>query len=352
MPNDITNVIQLYGDEDKIHEILEAVKNDEHGIGTIDFNKLIPMPDSLNIESGSKTNKALKVYKEFVSEYMLKNGITQIDASTIPKVSEDAFLKERKDIEEDEWNLGKQAFENQEKYGTPTWYEWRTNCWDTKWNAFDFEEPQNRKTNEIRFNTAWSAPHSILRKLSELYPEIDIEHRWTDENIGENCGQKNYLGGEAIEEYYPNGDVESIDFSLEVLGYEAADYGLALNASGSRYISVDHDEFDLIELLGKPALFTNTRLTNSDILGGLYCYHLRESDTGEGFCSVEPKVLVNHGGSVITAEPLDFGTAGYISFTDETAPNFLNQKATMFQLLCGELDQTEDETPQIGTIKY
>lgn len=209
------------------------------------------MPESLNIESGCKTDKALKAYKEFVLEYMLKNGIAQIDASTIPKVSEDAYLKERKDIEEDEWSLGKRAYENQSKYGTPTWFERRVDNWDTKWNAYGFDEPQNRKTNEIRFNTAWSAPHTVLEKLSELYPEIQIEHSWADEDIGRNCGRRAYSGGERIEEYYPEGDVESVDFSLEVRGYEPADYGLALNAAGNRYISVDNDEFDLIELLGK-----------------------------------------------------------------------------------------------------
>lgn len=352
MPNHVTNVVRLQGDEDKIHEILEAIKNDEHGIGTIDFDKIIPMPESLNIEAGSKIYDALKAYQEFVSEYMSKHDIIQIDASAIPKVSEDAFLKDRKDIEEDEWNLGKQAYENQAKYGTPTWFEWRINCWDTKWNAYGFDDPQNRKTNEIRFNTAWSAPHTVLEKLSELYPKIQIEHSWADEDIGQNCGRRSYSEGERCEEYYPEGNIELIDFAAEILRCELSDYGLALNADESDYINIDNDDFDLIELLGKPALFTNGRLIDSDIPKGLHCYHLRESDTGEGFCSVETKVLVNHGGTVITDESLDFGTTGYISFTEETAPNFFNQKATMFQFLCGELDQTEYETPQIGTIKY
>ena len=115
---------------------------------------------------------------------------------------------------------------------------------------------------------------------------------------------------------------------------------------------MESDEYELIELFGKPALFTNGRITDSDIPKGLYCYHLRESDTGEGFCSVEPKVLVNHGGSVITAEPLDFGTAEYISFTDETCPNFLGQSVTIGSYMRGEYEQTESEAPQIGTIKY
>lgn len=92
MPNNVTNIIQLQGDENKIRELLEAVKNDEHGIGTIDFNKLIPMPESLNIEESSNSRKVLKAYGEFISEYMLEKGITQIDVSDIPKDREVAFL--------------------------------------------------------------------------------------------------------------------------------------------------------------------------------------------------------------------------------------------------------------------
>ena len=45
MPNHVKNVLTLVGDEEKIKELLEAVKNDEYGIGTIDFEKIIPMPD-------------------------------------------------------------------------------------------------------------------------------------------------------------------------------------------------------------------------------------------------------------------------------------------------------------------
>ncbi len=42
MPNHITNRLTIVSeDNDRIKEILEAVKNDKHGLGSIDFNKLI-----------------------------------------------------------------------------------------------------------------------------------------------------------------------------------------------------------------------------------------------------------------------------------------------------------------------
>ena len=104
MPNHVMNKIELTGDRDKIHAMLEAIKSDEFGIGTIDFNKIIPMPESLNIEAGSQTERGLKAYREFVEVYNF--GFN----------ADDSFKTE-------DWQLGKQAFQNLQKYGTSTWYD-------------------------------------------------------------------------------------------------------------------------------------------------------------------------------------------------------------------------------------
>lgn len=53
MPNHITNRLELVGDQSKINKLLEAVRYDNEPIGTLDFNKIIPMPKSLDITSGS-----------------------------------------------------------------------------------------------------------------------------------------------------------------------------------------------------------------------------------------------------------------------------------------------------------
>lgn len=49
MPNHVENHISLQGDPKKIRSMLEAIKSDELGIGSVDFNKIIPMPESLTI---------------------------------------------------------------------------------------------------------------------------------------------------------------------------------------------------------------------------------------------------------------------------------------------------------------
>ena len=47
------------------------------------------------------------------------------------------------------------------------------------------------------------------------------------------------------------------------------------------------------------ALFSNGRLMPEQIPEGLYAYDLRHSDDGGRFCAIEPKVGVNHGGTVL-----------------------------------------------------
>ena len=66
MPNHIINTIRLKGDREKISELHESVKDNRFGIGSLDFNKVIPMPESLQIETSSSMERGLKAYKEFV----------------------------------------------------------------------------------------------------------------------------------------------------------------------------------------------------------------------------------------------------------------------------------------------
>ena len=46
MPNNVTNVVIFHGDEQRIREILEAIKMEDIGPGSIDFDKVILMPAS------------------------------------------------------------------------------------------------------------------------------------------------------------------------------------------------------------------------------------------------------------------------------------------------------------------
>ena len=341
MPNHVVNHISLQGDPEKIRSMLETIKSDEHGIGSVDFNKIIPMSKSLDIEAGSRTDRGLKVYRDFIDVYTLAGTMNMDKLRNIPVESEEIFLRQRTDIRRDEWELGKAAWRNIRDFGAPTWYDWCISNWGTKWNAYSCVE-LGKDDDTLEFFTAWSSVPTILEALSRKYPDQTISYCWADEDIGQNCGRCSYQNGERIEEYYPESEAEAVEFACKLWDYDPLDLDLCLNADATKYIDIGNEEYQQIELLGKPALFTNARLTDADIPQGLYCYHLRHSDDGDRFCSVEPKVGVNHGGSVITKEPIDFGEQGYISFAEDTEPNFIGGEQTLGEFLRSDTPQESE----------
>lgn len=126
---------------------------------------------------------------------------------------------------------------------------------------------------------------------------------------------------------------------------------MALNRTETAYIPVEADAYEVIELFGAPALFANERLTAKDIPQGLYCYYLRESDDGERFGTIEPKVAVNLSGTVITAKPLDFGENGYIPLTDDASLNFTGEKVTFGEYMRGEFEMKEEQTNEMEDMR-
>lgn len=149
---------------------------------------------------------------------------------------------------------------------------------------------------------------------------------------------------------------------LGSLGATLTDYGVVSARNGQLFEPVPYDEpeakelkrqamteekLDVIEVLGRRALFSNGRLMPEQIPKGLYAYDLRHSDDGDRFCSIEPKVGVNHGGTVLMRDILDFGESGYIPLDEDTEPNFLGETMTASEF--GE-DEIQDGSIQIGGI--
>ena len=148
------------------------------------------------------------------------------------------------------------------------------------------------------------------------------------------------------------------------LGASFTDYGVISARGKGLYDLVSYDEpetkelktqaiteekLDVIEVLGRKALFSNGRLLPEEIPEGLYAYDLRQSDDGDRFVSIESKVGANHGGTVLMRELLDFGETGYIELDDDTSPNFLGYDLTPSEF--SETDFSEDEDLQMGEMQ-
>lgn len=161
MPNHVKNCITLEGDADRIQQMLAQIQNDEFGLGTISFHKIIPMPES--VYAGGLGPE----------EYVL--------------------------------------------HGQNNWHDWRVANWDTKWDAYGYESGIDySKSEDLTFLTAWSAPHAVIEKLAEMFPDVKFTHEWADEDIGFNCGRYVYKDGKFSEMYYPESEEQGVEFAVGI----------------------------------------------------------------------------------------------------------------------------------------
>lgn len=160
-----------------------------------------------------------------------------------------------------------------------------------------------------------------------------------------------------LENLIPRNEADKL---LGRIGAAVTDYGVISTRNGHLFKPVPYDEpeakelktqamteekLDVIEVLDRRALFSNGRLMPEQIPEGLYAYDLRHSDDGDRFCSIEPKVGVNHGGTVLMRDILDFGESGYIPLDEYTEPNFLGETMTASEFA---EEEAQDEAMQMG----
>lgn len=251
MPNHVRNILAFNADEETVQNILNDIKNDEKGMGSIDFNKLIPMPPELNIEKGSDTQKGCKLFSEYANRAQkiittLNHPNVDNEEFTKAALAQKELIQELNGLSDENkrlFDLGKQYNENVNNYGYGDWYDWSVANWDTKWNAYDFSHYENT----ISFSTAWSAPDSVIRAISEKYPDVEVFHRWADEDLGTNLGECEYKNGDIVYQHIPDSfSKEAYDMAFEIWDAVPEEYGLKLNAAGTEYIEIDKEETPLL----------------------------------------------------------------------------------------------------------
>ena len=239
MPNHVKNKLTFEGKKKDIEALLDFIKNDEGGL--IDFNKIIPMPPELNIESSSEADKGLRVYKD----YLLARKSTNVtEIFDYPDKHEDSVIQHLRKIKKfkkdnkETWDLGVKAYNNLKKYGHTDWYSWCSKEWGTKWNAYSIASGFAF----IEFETAWSPPTPVINKLARMFPFIRITHEWADEDLGRNCGKCDYEG---VYGYVEEPDIysrEAYEFAAKVWGLSLEEEGYTLSANGKTYEWSDEGE--------------------------------------------------------------------------------------------------------------
>lgn len=216
MPNYVMNRITINTDEKTLVKMLKAFKNEEQlkeqwpedwktmseselvtTHPTIDFNKVIPMPDSLSIESGSTSDRGLDWWlwanrRKLEAGKRSEPALSDEDYSKVlnyprysgdfdEKIKSEDEVTKIKEYGKDEKirDIGTKAAHNIIDYDAPTWYEWCNKNWGTKWNSCEAHESGGK--HEIKFTTAWSPVYCIAEELSKQYPGAIISIAGADE---------------------------------------------------------------------------------------------------------------------------------------------------------------------------
>lgn len=240
MPNWVCNHLTIHGEKavEVMRSLLTENENSDCGYD-FDFNKITPMPEELNIISGTISSNCAKLFvnsldrncEEFVQYatlfakafgrdfYLTKSEQASLLLNALKykdHPSNELLFATQSDI----YAYGKRALENYAKYGAKDWYDWSCQNWGTKWNACD-TQINDLYTADIYFNTAWSPIPELIAKLAEQHPECDFKYEYAEEQAGLYAGYRNFENGEIVSgEDYPELSKEAYETFFSLWGME------------------------------------------------------------------------------------------------------------------------------------
>jgi hypothetical protein len=222
MPNWVKNRLTIEGGNAET-VLAELTTADAYGERNFDFNKIIPMPESLHITAGSTTDSCVALYltavnpnveyygnkKDKVSHAKYSKMIEKLRASDKKVNGFDLMLPVEKIAEYEKSVIGestfdagptreaaiaygKRAVDNVLEYGHMNWYDWSIANWGTKWNAYE----SRFDGCTVEFDTAWSDVSELMRQLSGKYPDDTFYYDFAEEQAGLYTGDFTFENGE------------------------------------------------------------------------------------------------------------------------------------------------------------
>lgn len=212
MPNHVMTDIELIGSEKDILALREFVKSESN---PFDFNKVVQMPKELE----DTRSPMIIISQEEYDKQEKENALLKEKIAKGLELTQD---EQRKiDFGLSRCLTAELSAEYILKFGTDNWYDWNNINFGTKWNSYDHYCMESGTETQFGFQTAWSHPFPIIKKLSNLFPKVTINVKYADEDFGYNVGEYTIKGGKVKKENFPDGGTkEAYNLALDVQGGE------------------------------------------------------------------------------------------------------------------------------------
>ncbi len=155
MPNHCSQHFSFTGSQKDIQQLYRHIVNAEGERPVIDFNRIIPMSEALDIENTNQGQTALALLQANPNQSVINTDLFPHAYQLIQVLSKYGFewqsltvgqailvLENESDLQQHfglDFTLGRQYQQNLQQYGHFSWYHWRLQHWGTKWNAYNCE---------------------------------------------------------------------------------------------------------------------------------------------------------------------------------------------------------------------
>jgi hypothetical protein len=179
MPNHVTTRCIMTGPTEDIALFcaLHIRVPDEAAELTLDFDRIIPMPEILKRPGAAYAKLGIEILTgkpkpgSLSWSFLDPPWVQQLGITTHEALRAWAEKEHPEAIEE-----GRKQIEAYNETGFYDWYDWSIENWGTKWNSYRFAVNYEVEGElSFCFDTAWSFPIPIFTKLAEMFPNICFE---------------------------------------------------------------------------------------------------------------------------------------------------------------------------------
>lgn len=210
MPNWCENELTVSGPASLVDNFLAECGSEQ---SDLDFNKFVPMPESLTKVSSGSSELSYKILfgdgcgfqlDEVETDLVSAHLLGSYDAVRVRELNKALYKglvgKSRAEVAEavrKEEILAIKYNANVQAHGHPTWYGWAIANWGTKWNASEASiHSESSSTGKSKkavfcFNTAWSPPVPVVQAMISQNPNLRFVLRYWESG----CAYKGVFKG-------------------------------------------------------------------------------------------------------------------------------------------------------------